>query len=306
MKKEVIFSLSGLYRDDFRVTGYRFGKGKPLCCIVGAIRGDEVQQLYICGQLVRRLEELEKNGEIPEGEILVIPSINNYSMNIGRRFWCLDNSDINRQFPGEADGETTQRVAAAVFEEVRKYPVCVQFPSFYIPGIFAPHIRMMKTSFQNTDMAKAFGLPFVVLREPTAMDKSTLNYSLQSIGTAAFSVYTKTRDTIDEDSAQIGIEAVLRFLSKTGAVTGEVSRGEEPKIFDESELISIKCDDAGIFREKVMVGSAVRKGDVMAQILHPYEGGVIKELIAPEDGIVFFARHRSVICQTSLVFKIIK
>ena len=28
MKKDIIFSLSSPYRDDFRVTGYRFGKGE--------------------------------------------------------------------------------------------------------------------------------------------------------------------------------------------------------------------------------------------------------------------------------------
>ena len=66
MKKEVIFSLSGLYRDDFRVTGYRFGSGEPSGCIIGAIRGDEVQQLYICGQLVKALRELEQSGGIAE------------------------------------------------------------------------------------------------------------------------------------------------------------------------------------------------------------------------------------------------
>ena len=307
MKKEVIFSLSGLYRDDFRVTGYRFGSGEPSCCIIGAIRGDEVQQLYICGQLVKALRELEKNGEIAEGrEILVIPSMNNYSMNISRRFWCHDNTDINRQFPGDGGGETTERVAAAVFAEIRKYPYCVQFPSFYIPGIFAPHVRMMKTAADNESAAELFGLPFVVLREPTALDKSTLNFSLQNNGTAAFSVYTETRETIDEISAEIGVEAVLRFLSKTGVITSATSEGIAAKVVDESELVNVKSEDAGIYREIVKVGSAVKEGDVLARSLHPYEGEVIREVKAPVDGTVFFARHKSIICQHSLVFTIVK
>lgn len=307
MKKEVIFSISGLYRDDFRVTGYRFGHGKPSCCIIGAIRGDEVQQLYICGQLVKALGELEKSGGIAEGnEILVIPSMNSYSMNIGRRFWCLDNTDINRQFPGNADGETTERIAAAVFAEVSKYAFCVQFPSFYIPGVFTPHVRMMKTGSANDELAELFGLPFVVHRQPTLMEKTTLNYSLKSHGIPAFSVYTETRDSIDDISAEIGIEAVLRFLSKTGAITSKVSEGARSRVLDESELVSVRSDDAGIFRELVSVGSEVREGDILARILHPYEGNVISELRSPADGTVFFARHKSIICQHSLVFKIVR
>ena len=307
MKKEVIFSLSGLYRDDFRVTGYRFGRGKPSCCIIGAIRGDEVQQLYVCGQLVKALGELEKSGKIAEGnEILVIPSINNYSMNISRRFWCLDNTDINRQFPGEADGETTERIAAAVFAEASKYACCVQLPSFYIPGVFAPHVRMMKTGGENDELAGFFGLPFVIHRQPALMEKTTLNYSLKSHGISAFSVYTQTRGSIDDISAEIGVEAVLRFLFKTGAITSEVKEGAKPRVLDESELISVRSDDAGLYRELVSVGSEVRKGDVLARILHPYEGDVISELRSPADGTVFFARHKSIICQHSLVFKIVE
>ncbi|MCI7758922.1 MAG: succinylglutamate desuccinylase, partial [[Eubacterium] saphenum] len=60
------------------------------------------------------------------------------------------------------------------------------------------------------------------------------------------------------------------------------------------------------YREIITVGSAVKEGDVLARILHPYEGEVIREVKAPVDGTVFFARHKSIICQHSLVFKIVK
>ena len=105
MKKDIIFSLSSPYRDDFRVTGYRFGKGEKSCCIIGSLRGNEIQQLYMCSQLVKTLEALERKGDIAyDREILIIPSINSYGTNIGKRFWCLDNTDINRMFPGDPDG----------------------------------------------------------------------------------------------------------------------------------------------------------------------------------------------------------
>ena len=62
MKKDIIYSLSSPYRDDFRVTGYRFGKGGKSCCIIGSLRGNEIQQLYMCSQLVKELELLERKG----------------------------------------------------------------------------------------------------------------------------------------------------------------------------------------------------------------------------------------------------
>jgi len=53
VKKKIIYELKGLYRDSLRVTGYEFGKGKKSVCIVGTMRGNEIQQLYCCSQLVK-------------------------------------------------------------------------------------------------------------------------------------------------------------------------------------------------------------------------------------------------------------
>ena len=88
MNKENIVTLKSPYRDDFQINGYRFGKGEKTCCIVGAMRGNEVQQLYVCSQIIRALSNIEKKGDLVYGkQIMVIPSLNPFSMNIQRRFW---------------------------------------------------------------------------------------------------------------------------------------------------------------------------------------------------------------------------
>lgn len=127
MIKEVIFSLQAPYREEMKIYGYTFGKGNKSACIVGPTRGNEVQQLYACSQLVRILSKLERTGGIlSNNKILVIPSVNYYSMNIEKRFWAMDNSDINKKFPGDMEGETTERIAAAVFEKVSGYNYGIQ------------------------------------------------------------------------------------------------------------------------------------------------------------------------------------
>ena len=63
------------YRGTFNIEGFRFGEGEKTVAIVGAMRGDEIQQQYICARLVAKLTELEQRGCIEEGKsILVIPS----------------------------------------------------------------------------------------------------------------------------------------------------------------------------------------------------------------------------------------
>ena len=132
MREEVIFELKSLYRDIMRVRAFEFGAGEPAACIIGATRGNEVQQLFICSQLVKALKQLESQGKVAEGKkVTVVPTINNYSFNINKRFWPTDNTDINRMFPGYSLGETTQRIAAGVFEKIKDYEYGIQFASFY-------------------------------------------------------------------------------------------------------------------------------------------------------------------------------
>ena len=47
MEKKLIYELKSLYRDDLRIHGYHFGGENETIAIVGALRGNEIQQLYI-------------------------------------------------------------------------------------------------------------------------------------------------------------------------------------------------------------------------------------------------------------------
>ena len=55
MRKEVLYSLKGIYRENFEIEGYRFGNGEKSACIVGAMRGNEMQHIFICSMLIKVL-----------------------------------------------------------------------------------------------------------------------------------------------------------------------------------------------------------------------------------------------------------
>lgn len=307
MRKEAIFTLSNLYRDNMDIYGYHFGKGDKSACIVGACRGNEIQQLYICSQLIRQLKELEERGAIVKGnEIMVIPTMNTSSINLGKRFWSADDSDINRMFPGDMKGETTKRIAAGIFNAVKEYSYGIQFTSFYIPGHFIPHVRMMDTGHQNPSLANLFGLPYVVVREAKPIDKVTLNYNWQLNNTNAFSIYTSGTDQIDEPSAKMAVASVLRFLTRMGMIRYTSHSGYIASVLKENDLASVRTDCAGIYRPHFEPGQEVRRGDVLAEIFDPMEGEIISQILAPAEGIVFFAHSQPLVMEGAIIYKIIR
>ncbi len=306
MNKRIIYEMNGLYRDNFRITGYEFGKGSKTVCIVGSSRGNEIQQVYCCSKLVKKFKQLEAEGRIQEGKkILIIPSINPYSANIQKRFWSTDNTDINRMFPGYDLGETTQRIADGVFSEIKDYKYGIQFTSFYMPGDFVPHIRMMDEGFSSTELACKFGLPYVVVRKVRPYDTTTLNYNWQVWNSQAFSLYTTTTTHIDPTGAGQAVLAVMNFLSAQGIIKYNVPKLSESIVVNDTELISVRTAESGIFEPLVKAGQEVHMGEPLANIIHPYESEIIETLYAPADAKVFFMHNEPLTYANTAVIKLV-
>lgn len=306
MEQKIIYESSGLYRDNFRVTAFAFGQGEPALCVVGSMRGNEYQQLYACSQLVKRLGELEKKGRLAPGkQILVIPCVNPYSMNVQKRFWSIDNTDINRMFPGYRLGETTQRIAAGVFEAVQGFPLGVQFSSFYMPGSFVPHVRIMKTGYEDPEMARQFGLPYVVLHAPRPFDTATLNYNWQIWETKAFSLYTASNSQVDQPSAREAVEAVLGFLSSQNLLRYRRHGGFLSRIVENDDMVSLRAERAGFFESFVRPGQEVEAGVPVFRILDPCLGTELGRQAAPTAGTVAFVRNEAMTYESTTVVKLV-
>ena len=284
MHKLELYRLESPFREDMVIRGYQFGKGEKAACIVGPMRGNEIQQLYICSQLIRRLKELEANGCISAGkQILVVPSGNVYSMNVGRRFWGMEGTDINRMFPGNAHLDTAERIADGILEQIKDYSFGIQLASFYMTGEFVPHVRMMETGYQNASLANLFGLPYVVVRKPRPIDTKTLNYNWQDEMTAAFSIYTNKNQEIDEKSARQAVAAILRFLTRMGIIRYESHSGYISHVIKEEDLMNVHASCGGILVREVSSGEEVRYGMQIAHVIDPLEGEVKEIIKAPTD-----------------------
>lgn len=62
MREETLYELETPYRQKFRIKGFRFGEGEKVCAMVAAVCGNEVQQMYVCALLVKKLRKLEEQG----------------------------------------------------------------------------------------------------------------------------------------------------------------------------------------------------------------------------------------------------
>ena len=311
MRRLTVYRLDMPYREQFRIEGFEFGAETDslTCAIVGQMRGDEVQQAYTCARLVERLQRLEEHGGIKSGaRILVIPCANPYSMNVASRFWPADGTDINRRFPGNPQGETTERIAAGIFDAVQGSDFGIQLASFNQEGDFLPHVRVTRAgevSEESLAMADDFRLPCVISRNPTPFDTGTLNYSWQEAGTHAFSLYTRTTDRIDRPSAKLADQAILRFLATHSIVSGKVDGSSDCMRLDESELVDVRTEEfSGYLDGRVKPGDVVEKGQELAVVRDVFDAHVRERIVAPVAGRIFFCRVKALLQQRMVAFRI--
>ena len=71
-------------------------------------------------------------------------------------------------------------------------------------------------------------------------------------------------------------------------------------------MIPVKSKEAGIFESMTEVNKDVKKGELLAYIIDPYEGYVKEKVLAPCDGTVFFAHNAPMTHNNTVLYKMIE
>ncbi|MFN2311360.1 MAG: succinylglutamate desuccinylase/aspartoacylase family protein [Spirochaetia bacterium] len=311
MKTEILYRLSSMSREDYQIHGYRFGTGKSRVAIVAGMRGSEAQGLYVAAKLVQYLKQNE-HVIAPGSEILMIPSVNPYSLNTVRRLWPLDNTDINRMFPGYSEGETTQRIAAAVMEAVQDYELGVYLTSTPHPGKHIVHARIHRLGPESAKTAVDFGLPIVHAHEPNPQETGSLNYNWQIWNTRAVSLVGGKGFEIDEDQVLELFHGVLRYLVVQGVLLQEItlaypelSQARPSRVVQDTDLHVVTTPRAGIFSTRSRPGDSVQSGEVLAEILDPQLGEIRSQIRSPIAGTVFYVYQTPLVYEKMIAFMIV-
>lgn len=308
MKKIEILKIDSLSREPMTVEGFLF-KGKnpdaPRVAIVGAMQGNALLPLHCSASLVNFLKNTVKDSKIL-GDILIIPSINHYALNISERFWPLDKTNINMMFPGYNQGETTQRIASKLFEAIKGYDYGIILENTSDQSSCIPHIRLLKTGWEDLAGAKKFGFKVIHHKEVESIDTVTLQYNWQLWETKAYSVFCPTSTQIDQTvSAQI-LQAMVRFMDQNKILNYHIYNAYDSSILTNKDIKIIKTPKSGIFSSFKLPGQYVTKKEVMGEITNSLTGEVVHQFKAPYNGLITNIYNNALVIENAIVYKVAK
>ncbi len=247
----------------------------PVVWLNGAVHGDEINGI----EIVRRvLDELD--AKKLRGTVIAVPVVNVYGFVSGDRY-LPDRRDLNRSFPGSANGSLAKRVAHLLMTEVvQRCSVGIDLHTGSDGRTNLPQIRASLDDPATAALARAFGCQMMLHAKPP---EGSLRHAATKAGATVLLFEGGEAWRFDPGAIQAGTDGVLRVLAALDLIDPVVPtattryRGESTRW--------VRARRSGLAQLDCGVGDLVEKGQVLGRIHDPF-GKRLSQLTSPVSGLV--------------------
>jgi predicted deacylase len=254
----------------------------PVLCLIAGIHGDELNGI----EIVRRVVDAVEPGDI-HGTVIGVPIVNLFGFWNQSRY-LPDRRDLNRHFPGRAQGSTASRIAHRFWSEVvQKCTHMVDFHTGSLHRTNLPQVRGDLSDPEVAALAHAFG-GGVIVHNPGL--KHTLRAAAVEAGIPTILYEAGETMRFQRDHIKHGVAGVRRVMRHLGVVRGPEGPFPRVKVFLETHWV--RARQGGIVELTPRLGKRVKKGDVVGIVTDPlrqtkgtvttrWSGVVIGKVLAP-------------------------
>lgn len=258
------------------VTVVRGRRPGPTLFLTAAVHGDELNGVAVIRDLLIDQDFAELAGTLIAVPVVNVPGFLHQSRTLP------DNRDLNRSFPGSAEGSFSARLARRMFQDVvRRSDFGIDLHTAGGDRANYPHVRADLGDRRVAELAGAFGAPVVIHgRGPAgALRRAAAAAGVPTIVYEAGSSRVFERRFIDLGIA--GVQNVLRHLEMLDG--GPVR--QPPLRLEVKKSTWLRASAGGILDLKVSLGEAVARGQVISINTNPF-GRERSQLVSPAAGIV--------------------
>ena len=240
--------------------------------ILGGTHGDEFEGPAAIMRLAAHLEI-----ENLQGQVILIPGLNAPAFMASSRVSPLDGANLNRAFPGDANGGPTAMLAHFVETEV--LPLCDAVidlhsggkASYFQPCALATNANDPDLFAKNVTLARAFGLPLVWVLGANN-DNRSVNSAAERANVPMIAAELGGGGGVDPSVSNLAEDGLLRCLAHLGVMSHEAPPVPAPRFVEvASSLHSIYAPSDGLFDRAVCAGQNVTAGDVAGNFHYPAE-----------------------------------
>lgn len=254
----------------------------PRLAIVGGVHGDEYDGILAAQRLLQEVDP----GRLA-GTLAVIPVANPSAHGAAQRHTPLDGLDLNRVFPGRADGGVTERLAYLLCQGMLRHMDLV----FTMHGARSPNRlahwiefldepsavgRASRAAAEASGFTDLIALP----RKP-----GHLLGALAEFGVPVIEAEVGGRGETNEANVQCYLERLHAILGHAGLEPESKDARVPPDRPAVWRNVDVLATTPGILLSEVALRDRVRSGQRLARIVDG-EGAPVGDVTAPCDGII--------------------
>lgn len=303
---ETVVSASLAVNENLKIQKQRISgrDGRKRLSIVTGTHGDELEGQYLAYMIGSYLNE---NIGSLSGTVDIYPALNPMGIDSITRGVPMFDLDMNRVFPGSADGTMIETVCAAIVDDISGSDVCIDIHSSNIFLKEIPQIRIsVPTAPVLVPYARMMNVDFVWIHESATVLESTLAHTLNTRGTKTLVVEMGVGMRITKEYCRQLFDGILNLMKELDMWKGDTVPVREPIISEGREVGFVNSDAAGIFVPLADFGDIVKKGDCIGNVVDPLTSKIVEKVEAVCDGMIFTLREYPVVYGGSLLARILQ
>lgn len=262
----------------------------PVLALVAGTHGMEYVPIIALQRMRATIDPKTLSGAIVMIHVANMPSF------LGRTIYYspADGKNLNRVFPGKADGTLSERIAEVITREVIARAThlvdlhCGDGNESLRPYTYWITTGDPKVAAAGREMALAFGLGSIVIDNARPTDPAASIYlSNTAITRGKPAITTETGGVARVDDESIGLiqRGVERLLVNLGMVMGSPPPHPPTVWIGQNEVV--RAGVTGIFYPAVERGQTVKKGAPIGRVTD-FHGQTVERVVAPFDGEVLY------------------
>lgn len=263
---------------------YRAEEPGPSILFSAGLHGDEINGV----EIVRNILDRNLN-HVTKGMVVCVPIINVYGFLYFSRY-VPDGKDVNRSFPGSANGSLASKVAYTVMHHIIPY---IDFGiDFHTGGAQRTNYPQVRGDFADPEilkLAESTRAPFLI---HSGMIPGS--FRMEAYGKGKKIVVFEGGESLRFDSFAIseGVNCANRFLHAFGM------SAQIPEPCTNSKMIEnttwYRCPDSGMWIPSITYGDFVEKDQSLGFMTSPY-GDFKTEIFADRNGYIIGLNNQAVV-----------
>jgi len=263
----------------------------PTLALIAGTHGSEVAPIVALQRLRNEVDAGALRGTLLLVHVANMPSF------LGRTIYYspVDGKNLNRVYPGKADGTVSERIAYAITNEI------IQRADYLVdmhagdgneslrPYTYWSSLRMdPRVDSVAREMALAFGHDHIVIDNDRPRDQAASVYTQNTAhirGKPALTTETGYLGLPMEDMVALNVAGATRLMRYLKMLPGPVQLVESPHYLAKTEVL--RSPATGTWHAKVERGHTVAKGAVIG-VVTDFFGNTLAEIRAPFAGEVLY------------------